>query len=99
MSANESSPLLRNQRQNGDSAHRLSWSDRIVKAIKAEGEPTWLQSYRWFLFGSWVNLLLVFVPASYFAHTFHADAALRFGFSFIAIVPLAKVINSLQVRI
>lgn len=64
-----------------------------MKAIKAEGEPSWLQSYRWFFFGSWVNVLLVFVPLSAAAHYLNWDAALRFSFSFLAIVPLAKLLG------
>jgi hypothetical protein len=91
MSASESTPLLRDANGNGQPGHRLSWSERVVKVIKAEGEPSWLQSYRWFIFGSWVNILLLFVPLSAVAHHLNWDAALRFSFSFIAIVPLAKV--------
>lgn len=69
-----------------------------MKVIKAEGEPSWLQSYRWFFFGSWVNVLLVFVPLSALAHFLNWDAALRFSFSFMAIVPLAKVRKSQLLR-
>lgn len=94
MSATETTGLLRDTNGNGQPGHRLSWSERVVKAIKAEGEPSWLQSYRWFFFGSWVNVLLVFVPLSAASHFLNWDAALRFSFSFMAIVPLAKVRKS-----
>lgn len=59
--------------------------------LKAEGEPSWLDSYRWFIFGSWLNLLLLLVPVAAAAHYLDWDAPLRFGFSFVAIIPLAKV--------
>ncbi|KAF8809108.1 calcium/proton exchanger [Phlegmacium glaucopus] len=61
--------------------------------IKGEGEPSWSQSYKWFFFGSYFNILLVFVPLSVFAHHLHWDVSLRFGFSFLAIVPLAKLLG------
>ena len=56
------------------------------------GEPTWVESYKWFLFSSYFNFLLVFVPLSALAHYLNWDVSLRFGFSFMAIVPLAKVL-------
>lgn len=58
-----------------------------------EGGPSCLQSFKFFIFGSWVNVLLIFVPLSVIAHYSNWDAALRFGFSFIAIVPLAKLLG------
>jgi Ca2+:H+ antiporter len=57
----------------------------------AEGEPSWSSSYRWFFFGSWLNWMLLFVPLSFISHILVWDAALRFSFSFFAILPLAKV--------
>jgi hypothetical protein len=56
------------------------------------GEPTWVESYKWFLFSSYFNVFLVLVPLSALAHYLHWDVSLRFGFSFMAIVPLAKVL-------
>jgi len=64
---------------------------RMFALLKAEGEPSWLDSYRWFIFGSWLNLLLLLVPVAAAAHYLNWDAPLRFGFSFVAIIPLAKV--------
>ena len=55
-------------------------------------DPTWFESYKWFLFSSYFNVLLVFVPLSALAHYLNWDVSLRFGFSFLAIVPLAKVL-------
>lgn len=86
--ASESTPLLPN---GGGSHPPQSLVHRIKTLVKAEGEPSWLASYRWFLFGTYLNVLLVFIPLSIIAHHMHFDAALRFSFSFIAIVPLAKV--------
>jgi Ca2+:H+ antiporter len=82
MSSTEQTPLL-----NGHPRARTS----IMAFVRAEGEPSWLDSFRWFVFGSWLNLLLLLVPVAAAAHYLHWDAPLRFGLSFIAIVPLAKV--------
>ncbi|KAN0130548.1 Sodium/calcium exchanger domain containing protein [Lactarius tabidus] len=59
----------------------------------AEGEPSWLDSYRWLLFSSWLNLLLPLVPVAAAAHYLNWDAPLRFGSSFLAIIPLAKLLG------
>jgi len=63
----------------------------IVAFLKAEGQPSWLPSFKWFFFSSYFNILLVFVPLAFVAHNLNWDVALRFSFSFIAIIPLAKV--------
>jgi Ca2+:H+ antiporter len=90
MTISEQSPLL-----NGDSRHRRprSFYQRSLALLKAEGEPSWLDSYRWFFFGSWLNLLLLLVPVAAAAHYLNWDAPLRFGFSFVAIIPLAKLLG------
>ena len=90
----ENSPLL--GQTNGNATAAESFSVRALRAIKAEGEPGWLASYRFFFFGSWLNILLVFVPLSFLSHLLDWDAALRFTFSFIAIMPLAKACSSLK---
>jgi len=94
MVSSESTPLLP-AHQNGDavSPDARPFSQRFMSILKAEGEPTWLDSYKWFFFGSWFNILLVFVPLSVIAHHMHFDVALRFGFSFMAIMPLAKLLG------
>lgn len=58
-----------------------------------QGEPSWVESYKWFFFSSYFNVLLVFVPLSVLAHQLSWDVSLRFSFSFLAIVPLAKVLS------
>jgi len=45
------------------------------------------------LLGSWWNLMLVFIPLSIVSHQLSWDAALRFSFSFLAIVPLARLLG------
>lgn len=83
----ERDPLLNG---NGHPAPR-SFFQRVVKLVKAEGEPGWLASFKFFLFGSWFNVLLILTPLAVVAHVLDWDAALRFSFSFLAIMPLAKV--------
>lgn len=82
----------------GPSRHPQSFFSKVVTLLKAEGEPSWLHSYRWFILGSWLNLLLLLAPVSAAAHYLNWDAPVRFGLSFIAIVPLAKVRRSIVVR-
>jgi Ca2+:H+ antiporter len=84
----EQTPLLENG--NGNSSGR-PLSQLVLDFVKADGQPTWAASYKYFALGSWLNVLLIFVPLSFLSHHLNWDAALRFGFSFIAIVPLAKV--------
>ncbi|EGN95738.1 hypothetical protein SERLA73DRAFT_60702 [Serpula lacrymans var. lacrymans S7.3] len=91
MPPTETSPLLENG--NGNDELPLSFLQRVVKVSKAEGEPSWLDSYKYFFFGSWFNVLLVFVPLSIISHNLEWDAVLRFSFSFLAIVPLAKLLG------
>ena len=88
MSPTEVSPLL-----SGDWQRRRSPSfyQKLLALLKAEGEPSWLDSFRWFIFGSWANLLLLLVPVAAASHYLNWDAPLRFGFCFVAIIPLAKV--------
>ncbi|KAH9043074.1 Calcium/proton exchanger [Lactarius pseudohatsudake] len=88
MPPTEQSPLL-----NGHTPQRRSLYQSFVVFVKAEGEPSWLASYRWFIFGSWLNLLLFLVPIAAASHYLNWDAPLRFGFSFVAIVPLAKLLG------
>jgi Ca2+:H+ antiporter len=89
MTPTDVTPLLENGADAGNAHH--SYTQRVVNFIKADGEPSWLDSYKYFLFGSWWNAMLFFIPLSIISHQLHWDAALRFSFSFFAIVPLAKV--------
>ena len=92
MVPSESTPLLPAHNNGSPAAPEIRpFRQRFVSILKAEDEPTWLESYKWFFFGSWFNILLVFVPLCIIAHHMQWDVALRFGFSFMAIMPLAKV--------
>jgi hypothetical protein len=96
MPPSDNTPLL-----NGNSRRSRSGAfyPKIVELLKAEGEPSWLDSFRWFIFGSWWNLLLLLVPLSMCAHYLNWDAPVRFVLSFIAIIPLAKVCSLLSQRL
>ncbi|PSR77635.1 hypothetical protein PHLCEN_2v7825 [Hermanssonia centrifuga] len=93
MPSSEHDPLLPSS--NGNSIQpRKPLARRVLDVLKAEGQPSWLSSFRFFLFGSWLNILLVFVPLSATAHYANWDAAFRFSFSFIAIMPLAALLGT-----
>ncbi|EKM82500.1 hypothetical protein AGABI1DRAFT_111112 [Agaricus bisporus var. burnettii JB137-S8] len=88
MPATEDTPLL-NGHPTGSSPFR-----RLVMFLKGkDDEPGWSDSLKFLVFGTYLNVLLVFVPLSAVAHYLNWDAALRFSFSFLAIVPLAKLLG------
>ncbi|KAH7343682.1 Sodium/calcium exchanger protein-domain-containing protein [Rhizoctonia solani] len=90
MSHPETQPLL----PNGNGHHReLSFVQKVKEVIIAEGEPGWIESSRFIMLGSWFNILLVFVPLSLVADKLEWDAGLRFAFSFIGIIPLARLLG------
>jgi len=94
MPPTDRTPLLENGLGVNGHARRLSYKERIVSLFRGpEDQPGWIQSYKFFFFGSWLNVLLVFVPLSFISHNLGWDAALRFSFSFIAIIPLAKLLG------
>ena len=68
----------------------VSFGQRVKATLLAEGEPGFIKSYA-HLLKSWFNICLVFIPLSVISHHLNWDAGLRFTFSFLAIVPLAKV--------
>lgn len=91
MTSSETSPLLED---GGHSGHRnLSLTRRLVSFVKGEDEPSWPESFKFFIFGTWFNILLVFIPLSFISHSMDWDAGLIFLFSFMAIVPLAKLLG------
>ncbi|KAI0063395.1 Calcium/proton exchanger [Artomyces pyxidatus] len=91
MSASESTPLLTT---NGHvtTQHKPTIWRRIIALVKAEGEPSWFESYK-FLMTSWFNVLLVLVPLAFLADALEWSSTLRFAFSFFAIIPLAKLLG------
>ena len=87
-SISDRTPLL----ENGNGAHPPKpFFSRLADSFAPEDQPSWLRSYKFFFFGSYLNILLLFVPLSAVAHYLDWDAAYRFSFSFIAIMPLAAV--------
>jgi Ca2+:H+ antiporter len=97
MTSSENSPLLEN---GGLSGHRNpSLFRRVRNFMKGEDEPSWTESFKFFIFGTWFNILLVFIPLSFISHSLDWDAGLVFLFSFLAIVPLAKVIITPIIRL
>lgn len=86
----ESSPLLANGSGSPNVAERQAFGRRVLSFVKGEGQPSFLRSYRYLFFGSWVNLLLIFIPLSGVSHYLNWDAGQRFVLSFLAIIPLAK---------
>lgn len=91
MPANDQTPLL-DRPANGHS--QRPFVHRVLDTLKgADDEPSYLASYRYLFFGSWFNVLLIFIPLSFLSHYLHWDAALRFSFSFLAIMPLAKLLG------
>ncbi|KAG0705145.1 Sodium/calcium exchanger protein-domain-containing protein [Suillus ampliporus] len=91
MSSTEISPLLENGGRTGHT--KLPFTRRAVSFFKGEGEPSWAESFTFFMFGTWFNILLVFIPLSFISHYLDWDAGLIFLFSFMAIVPLAKLLG------
>ncbi|KAG2144118.1 uncharacterized protein EDB93DRAFT_1289944 [Suillus bovinus] len=91
MTPSESAPLLGN---GGHTGHRnLPFARRVVNFMKGEGEPSWEESFKFFIFGSWLNILLIFVPLSVISHNMDWDGGLVFLFSFMAIVPLSRLLG------
>ncbi len=101
MSSTETTSLLPQQNATRPSennvGHHTGYASRFTAFIKAEGQPSYAKSFKWYFFGSFFNILLVFVPLSAMAHYLKWDVALRFSFSFLAIIPLAKVVFNLLV--
>jgi hypothetical protein len=87
---NERSPLLENGHGTPENSERRPFGRRVLGFVKGEGQVGFIQSYRFLFLGSWVNLLLLFIPLSCISHYLKWDAGLRFLFSFLAIIPLAK---------
>ncbi|KIM48758.1 hypothetical protein M413DRAFT_437935 [Hebeloma cylindrosporum] len=87
---------FRGQGRNGESGQSVrapGGVGRIVGFVRGDGEPSWVQSFSWLLFGSYFNVFLAFVPLSIVAQQTNWDVLHRFGFSFFAIIPLAKLLG------
>ncbi|KAG1719297.1 hypothetical protein EDB19DRAFT_1584992, partial [Suillus lakei] len=66
---------------------------RIVNFMKGEGEPSWATSFKFFILGTWFNILFIFIPLSFISHNMNWDSGLVFLFSFMAIMPLANLLG------
>jgi len=88
----ETSPLLDSGNGHQNAPER-SFGGRVLAFLKGEGAPGFIASYNNFFFTSWFNLFLIFVPLSGLSHYLRWDAGLRFVLSFLAIIPLAKLIG------
>lgn len=91
--SSDRTPLLPNGRDH--SSGPVTFGERVRALVIPEHGPTWGHSMHYFFFSSWFNVFLVFVPLSFVAHNLDWDAGLRFLFSFLAILPLAKARVSL----
>jgi Ca2+:H+ antiporter len=95
----ERTPLIRvtspqGHGQNGESSPAFRSPGgvaRILEFVRGDHEPSWVQSFSWIIFGSYFNVFLAFVPLSFVAQERNWDVLYRFGFSFFAVIPLAKV--------
>lgn len=57
-------------------------------------EKTHVESFKWLITTGWkINLFLVFVPLSFISHFLSWNEKLIFVFSFLAIIPLAKLLG------
>ncbi|KAE9398985.1 calcium/proton exchanger [Gymnopus androsaceus JB14] len=90
----ERTSLLPNGDRRNFSESDGSFLHRTSALFKAEGQPSYYDSIKFFILGSWINILLIFIPLSIIAHNLNLDAALRFSFSFLAIVPLASLLGT-----
>ncbi|KAG2144120.1 calcium proton exchanger [Suillus bovinus] len=92
MSSSESAPLLGNGCY---TEHGRNLPFQTLNCMKGEGagEPSWEESFKFFIFGSWLNILLIFVPLSVISHNMNWDGGLVFLFSFMAIIPLSRLLG------
>ncbi|KAG0698838.1 calcium proton exchanger [Suillus ampliporus] len=80
MSTTETTPLLENGGHVGYT--NLYFTRRVLGFLKGDGEPSWAESFKFFIFGTWFNVLLVFIPLSFISHYLDLDAGLRFCSAF-----------------
>jgi Ca2+:H+ antiporter len=71
---------------------RIQELGRLHRLKKLQGAPGVRQSLLAILKTSWLNVLLIFIPLSWIFHFLKLNNTLVFIFSFLAIVPLAKLL-------
>ncbi|RKP08092.1 Sodium/calcium exchanger protein-domain-containing protein [Thamnocephalis sphaerospora] len=64
-----------------------------LELLAHHAEPTLASSFRYFLFGSYVNVLLLAMPLGIIAHFAHWSGTWVFVFNFFAIIPLASLLG------
>jgi hypothetical protein len=65
-------------------------SDTYVEAVSG---PTLVAQIRAVLFGSWLNILLLMIPAGFAVQLTNGNPALIFSLNFIAIIPLGRILS------
>ncbi|KAJ3857714.1 calcium proton exchanger [Lentinula lateritia] len=69
-----------------------TFSSLLTPSKKVGPSPTMLQSFRSVICSSWINLLLLCIPVSWALNFASDNDTLIFVFSFLAIIPLAKLL-------
>ncbi|KAJ3797593.1 Sodium/calcium exchanger protein-domain-containing protein [Lentinula aff. detonsa] len=86
----------RHERDNGHSdegpRRTGTFSSLLTPSKKVGPSPTMFQSFRSILCSSWINLLLLCIPVSWVLNFATDNDTLIFVFSFLAIIPLAKLL-------
>ncbi|GAA5839985.1 hypothetical protein JCM11251_006581 [Rhodosporidiobolus azoricus] len=72
---------------------RKRLTDLFVAERPIKKEPGIKESLRNIVFASWVNVLLVALPVGWALHFTHQDDTVIFVFTFLAIIPLAKLLG------
>lgn len=76
------------------SISNMNERDNLLPGQPQAAGKTHLQSFKWLIKTGWqINLMLVFVPLSFISHFLHWNEKLIFVFSFLAIIPLAKLLG------
>lgn len=94
-------PIMEKTISEGGATHaKWKWSfSGMIQELRRRHKPKELrevpgvrQSILAILKTSWLNLLLIFIPLSWIFHFLNLNNTLTFVFSFLAIVPLAKLL-------
>lgn len=72
-------------------SHKPSSSPTVLHT--SPSNPTLRKSFKIVLFSSKINILLIFIPLGYLAHIFDLSDNWVFILNFLAIIPLAKLLD------
>ncbi|GAA5968250.1 hypothetical protein JCM11641_003783 [Rhodosporidiobolus odoratus] len=97
-SVNAYPPARRNSRPSRETSFevpplRQRLTDLFVAERPIKNEPTWAQSFRAIVTASWLNALLLLLPVGWALHFTHQDDTVVFVFTFLTIIPLAKLLG------